>query len=189
MDLQFALQGALLLLLGSLLARGQVNNCPILLESQLGDTTMPISSGLLAEALDFSGGGEGTPTVQLMRYSIVCLAQGTMRDTYRSLSLIAAHTDEGGVVGRTITQLNLQCTGGMWTFGAAAASMPTTGTLDTPLRTDCIDCDNLGTEAEHCLRELLLYRSYLFGKLGACPGSPQQLEGERGMYTEPLTPI
>ncbi len=71
--------------------RGQFDgtNCTTLQESELGDTTAVTSTGLLAEALSLSG--DAGTTVQLLQYNIVCLAQGTARDTYRSLSLIAEY--------------------------------------------------------------------------------------------------
>ena len=139
--------------------RGQFDDCAMLLESGLGNTTTQVRTGLLAEALAASE--VSACGVQLVEFNTVCLAQGTVRDTHRSLSLIASYRDGGGVV-RT-TQLHLQCVGRSWNLRTieTAASIPTTGTLTTPLRTDCFLCDHpaqlggQGSDAEHCLRELL----------------------------------
>ncbi len=159
---QFVKLGAVALLLVLLCpptVRGQGEDCPMLLESELGDTTAVTGTGLLADALSLSG--DAGSIVQLLQFNIVCLAQGTVRDTYRSLSLIAEYRDAGGTVA-TI-QLHLQCVGGTWStrnFGSssAAASTPTNGTLTTTLRTDCFLCLNPsqgGPEgAHHCLGEL-----------------------------------
>ncbi len=135
-------------------------DCPMLQESELGDTNAVTAAGLMAEALSFAT-GEARPTVQLLQYNILCLAQGTGRDTYRSLSLIAEYYRESGDTV-DIKQLHLQCVGGNWStvnFGtrSTAISTPTNSTLTTTLRTDCFLCLNPlqgGPEgAHHCQGE------------------------------------
>ncbi len=150
--------------------RGQGEDCPMLLESELGDTTAVTGTGLLADALSLSG--DAGTIVQLLQFNIVCLAQGTVRDTNRSLSLIAEYRDAGGTVATT--QLHLQCVGGTWStnnFGSSstAASTPTNGTLTTTLRTDCFLCLNPsqgGPEGEHhCRGESVVHYKQLDTRL------------------------
>lgn len=128
----------------------------MLLESELGDTTTPVSTGLLAQALAAERGNPRL-TAQLLEFNIVCLAQGTVRDTYRSLSLIVSYRDGGT---DSTTQLHLQCDSGSWSIftggvSRLAASTPNGGTLSTALKTDCIACLNPlqgapVTQAHHC---------------------------------------
>ena len=162
-----SLQSVLALLVLSLpaIVRGQfddITDCPMLLESEIGDTNAPSNLGLLAEALSFSSGDQGR-SVQLLQVNVVCLVQGTVNGTYRSTSLIATYR-EAGATEDDITQLHLQCVNGGWSTNnlgtsTTAASVPTLGDLTTELRTDCQLCINpiqgggAETPAEHCFRK------------------------------------
>ncbi len=135
--------------------RGQFDgtNCAMLLESELGDTTAPVNTGLLAMALSTA---DITATVQLLQFNTVCQAQGTVRDTYRSLSLIVDYMP--ALPTGSPTQLQLQCVGGMWSIVMPdiAVSVPTPAALTAALRSDCIACFNpleamTVTADEHCL--------------------------------------
>ena len=140
----------------------QFEDCAMLQGSDLGDITIPTTAGLLALALS---GGDQLPSVQLQEFNIVCLAQGTVRDRYRSLSLIASYTRSTTPRTTETTQLHLQCVAGAWStsnFGDidAAASTPTGGTLTTTLRNDCLLCvdqslNGQATMDEHCVCECL----------------------------------
>ena len=151
-----------LLLLRSSPGRGQFDNCPMVEQSEIGDTSAPTGSGLLAEALAFTTSNQA-PTVQLLQVNVVCLAQGSVNGTYRSTSLIATYREAGGIEG--ITQLHLQCIAGVWSTmnfgsGATAASVPTGGSLTTALRTDCFLCSSpsLGgspSAEQHCIGNVL----------------------------------
>ncbi len=154
--LHLALVGSLAVLLLCLPAvRGQFDgtNCAMLLESELGDTMAPVNTGLLAMALSTA---EATATVQLVQFDIVCQAQGTERDTYRSLSLIVEYMP--ALTSGSPTQLQLQCVGGMWSIVMpdVAVSVPTPAASTATLRSDCIACFNplevmTVTADEHCL--------------------------------------
>ena len=138
--------------------QGQFSDCPMLLECELGNTTVPVRTGLLVEALSFAT-GDTSLNVRLVRYNIVCLAQGSVRDRYRSLSLIASYAPAGGM--ETTVQLHLQCIAGAWSVvnlgsSMAAVSNAFTGTLDTVLLTNCFLCITPSLEPkvtadEHCL--------------------------------------
>ena len=143
--------------------QGQFSDCSMLLESELGNTTVPVQAGLLYDALT-SAGGEGPLLVQLVEFNPVCLAQGSVNNTYRSISLIASYIPSDG--SETTTQLHLQCIDGAWStvnFGSSAtsASTPPGGNLTTSVRRDCFLCLNpdIGepvTPVEHCLSEFVI---------------------------------
>lgn len=133
------------------------NDCSMLEPSQLGNTTEVSDSGFVASALGATG--DGTPSVQIVASNTVCLGQGTLRGSYRSISLIVRirrsdNTEEN-------VQLHLQCENGQWStnnFGFIAQSISNNpaGNLSTALRTDCIACvspviaKEVSSE-EHCL--------------------------------------
>ena len=141
-------------------ARGQ-DDCAMLQESQLGDTTGLSGTGLLADALSFQT-GDATLTYQLLEFNTVCLAQGSVSDTYRSTSLIVRFRDSGGT--ESTMQLHYQCVDGAWNTAAngiqssSNAATAAGGTLTTALRTNCFLCldpslapaDVVSTE-EHCI--------------------------------------
>ena len=140
-------------------ARGQ-DDCAMLQESQLGDTTGLSGTGLLADALSLQT-GDATLTYQLLEFNTVCLAQGSVRDTYRSTSLIVRFRDSGGT--ESTMQLHLQCVDGAWNTAAdgisgSNAATAAGGTLTTALRINCFLCLDpslasagvVSTE-EHCI--------------------------------------
>ena len=100
-----------------------------------------------------SGGGPYNATVSSYQYT--CLAQGSTRDTYRRVSIIATFTPNSGVAERR-EHFQLECSSGTW-------RARTNDGFETPppnpmLRTDCFTCvpGNLGADANHCLGELPL---------------------------------
>ena len=119
---------------------GQYSDCSMLQTSELGDDTALSDTGLLADALN--AGGQATLTYQLLESKTVCLAQGTVRDTYRSTSLVVRYRDSLGV--ESTTQLHLQCIDGDWStvnFGSTDNAISTAdGSLTTPVRRDCLVC-------------------------------------------------
>ena len=142
-------------------ASGQFSDCAMLQKSELGDTTALSNTGLLADALAVQT-GDGTVNYQLLEYNTVCLGQGTVRDTYRSISLVVRHLNSGGT--EATQQLDLQCINGNWdidNFEILASSIAAAdGTLTTAVRRDCFACISptlAGTQPfsteEHCLSE------------------------------------
>ena len=100
-----------------------------------------------------SGGGPYNATVSSYQYT--CLAQGSTRDTYRRVSIIATFTPNSGVAERR-EHFQLECSSGTW-------SAVTNDGFGTPpsnpmLRTDCFNCvpDSLGADSNHCLGKLLI---------------------------------
>ena len=98
---------------------------------------------------------EGPFNATVSSYNYTCLAQGSTKDTYRIVSIIATFTPNNRQPSRT-QHFQLVCSSGTW-------SAVTDDRLDTPpsnpmLRTDCFSCvpDNFGGDSNHCLGELLL---------------------------------
>ena len=133
----------ILLVLTVELASAQYDDCAMLQESELGDTTALSNTGLLADALAALT-GDTFLSYQLLEFNTVCLGQGSVRDTYRSISLIVRYVDLGGT--ESMMQLHFQCRSGAWNivadgFGTAANAVTAAGgTLTTALRTDCFLC-------------------------------------------------
>ena len=125
------------------LASAQYDDCAMLQESELGDTTALSSTGLLADALAIQS-GDAPLMYQLLEFNTVCLGQGSVRDTYRTISLIVRFRDSGGT--ESTMQLHFQCGSGAWNipadgFGSSANAVTAAGgTLTTALRTDCFLC-------------------------------------------------
>lgn len=160
---------ALALLLTSPTVGGQFADCLMLQESELGDSTTLTSSGLLADALappdeaEPSSSEQPDLKYQLLRYNTVCLGQGTVQNTYRSMSLVVRYLDS--LDAQYTIQLHLQCVNGTWStanFGSSVDAVTVAdGNLTTPLRRDCLLCvspsanlsqaDLLISAEEHCL--------------------------------------
>ena len=103
----------LLLLLCAVLSltRGQ-DECPEIQESDLGNTTTPGTSGLIAEAL---GEPSQTPNILVLQANIVCLGAGPTRGRYRYASVVASYTctgsvSQGSCTGEiTLSQFDYEC--------------------------------------------------------------------------------
>ena len=97
--------------------------------------------------------GAGSYAPNISSYQYTCLAQGSTRDTYRRLSIIATFTPNSGQPQQT-QHFQLRCSSGTW-------SAVTSDGLETPpsnpmLRRDCFNCvpENLGADSNHCLGKL-----------------------------------
>ena len=125
------------------LASAQYDDCAMLQESELGDTTALSNTGLLADALAVQTGDAST-VYQLLEFNTVCLGQGSVRDTYRSISLIVRYVDLEDT--ESTMQLHFQCRSATWNivadgFGTGANAVTAAGgTLTTALRPDCFLC-------------------------------------------------
>ena len=145
----------LALLLSGSEVNGQYSDCFMLQASELGDNTTLSGTGLLAEALNAAS--QTDLTYQVLDFNTVCLAQGTVRDTYRSTSLVVMYRPSVG--DESTMQLHLQCIAGAWSelnFGSADNAISTAdGSLTTPTRRDCLVCASPAlpitvTTEEHC---------------------------------------
>ena len=131
--------------------------CTELQARDLGSTSALSSTGLLASTIGATAGEASNPNIQILEINTVCLAQGAVRNRYRSSSVVVRYRREN--VGEVIAQVEYQCVNGAWNFGSSPVVNTTnlTATLTTPLRSDCIICISPGlaqtvsvTDTEHC---------------------------------------
>ena len=139
----------LLLLTYSPLLVTTQSNCPIPtvddIERELND--------LLLDA--DSGGVPYNPTVSSYQYT--CLAQGSTKDRYRRVSIIATFTPKSGQPSQT-QHFQLECSSGTWSavtnHGFGTGALPS----NPMLRTDCFTCVPgnfyLGGDSNHCFGKL-----------------------------------
>ena len=122
-----------------------IGQCPL-------PTVADIEGGLadLLQNAD-TGGAPYDPTLSSHQYT--CLAQGSTKDTYRKVSIIAIFTPKNGEPQQT-QHFQLQCSSATW-------SAVTNDGLETPPsnpmeRRDCFTCvpDNLFGDSNHCLGTL-----------------------------------
>ncbi len=127
----------------------------MLQDSQLGNTSLLSTEGLLAETLQMASGEAGHPSFQILETNTVCLGQGTVRDAYRSVSVVVKYRSSGGV--EEIVQVEYQCINGEWGFDTPSLTNNPEGNLTTALRTDCALCiapdqsPGSVSEGEHCM--------------------------------------
>ena len=117
---------------------GQGGDCSPLVGSDLGDFDSLNQTGLISMAL------LSQPAVQLLDYNIVCIAQGTMKDTWRMVSGVASYMLAGGM---DTVQFHFQCEsdGSAWNTTIINSTdfvltSPPNATFDTMNRTDCALC-------------------------------------------------
>lgn len=161
MDLLFAFSmmwTVSLILLSAMNVNGQ--DCPMLQISDLGNTTAPSTAGLLADTIAAQT-GVVDPFIRIIEVNVVCLGQGSVRDTYRTISLVVEYFSETSRNVSTV-QVDYQCvSSGGWGFaGPGALNANPTATLTTVLRRDCVLCidptapvdtPSLATPDEHCV--------------------------------------
>ena len=123
------------------------SNCPI---PTVDDIERELNDLLLHED---SGGRPYNPTV--LSYQYTCLAQGSTKDRYRRVSIIATFTPKSGQLSQT-QHFQLECPSGTW-------SAVTNHGFGTPpsnpmLRTDCFTCvpENLFGDSNHCLGKVTI---------------------------------
>ena len=139
-------------------------NCAVFRGDDLGSLTSFESYGLVLAALTFSRHGiSGVDDVFIVDNNIVCLAQGSTRDTYRMVSAIVRYRINGGSTTFT-QQFHFECSissgTAVWgfrvlgNFDNSVAGTALVGSFTTPLRTDCRICaDTVSgfSAAEHCV--------------------------------------
>ena len=102
-------------------------NCMMVNPSDLGSQDSFSEDGIIAEIVD----GE----VQLVDFNVVCLSSGSLRNTYRSASVLAEYNCRGSCFGGTglrINQFTFEC----GTLNQWVAIMSVDGSLNDSIRTD-----------------------------------------------------
>ena len=106
----------------------------------LPNSTVVVSplAGLLQDS-----GGDGSQTYSptiIGSIQYVCLAQGNMIDTYRTVSVIATYTPNPGVSSRT-SIFQLICSNDVWTADTSGLlADPHSSVINATTRTDCTQC-------------------------------------------------
>ena len=119
---------------------GQGGDCSPLVGGDLGDIDSLNQTGLISAALP------SQPEVQLLDYHIVCVAQGTERNTWRMVSGVAMYMLAGGMETNNTVQFHFQCEndGSAWNTTVINSTefvlTSPNATFDTPMRTDCALC-------------------------------------------------
>ena len=134
--------------------RGQ-SECPEIQESELGSTTTPGTSGLIAEAITLGDSGSA-PDILVLDSQTVCLAAAATRNRYRYASVVVSFNCSGSLPpgsplgisscnGNLTAQFDFECVAGpRWgsalTLGGDNVFNPADGMIRTALRTDCSFC-------------------------------------------------
>ena len=145
-------------LIASVNAQGQ--GCVELQTSDLGSTSSPTDTGLLAIMLAAQSGDVINPTIQILESNNVCLAQASVRDLYRYVSVLVRYLRfSGGMAPVTVTaQVEYECIAGEWGFSRPSVDFNSNATLTSLVRTDCNLCIGPATapasfvltDIEHC---------------------------------------
>lgn len=130
------------------LASGQTN-CPLVELSDLGSNSTYVDTGLLFDALNASKGTASN--VSVLEFNTVCLAQGSRRDMYRSISIVVRYHEVTGT--EYSVQIQYQCTNGRWSADNFNHSGSLISDLTTTLRMDCLQCREAANSSptEHCI--------------------------------------
>ena len=155
-----------LLLTAVRLGRLQISDCPMVQPSDLGGIGAPSTGGLISDAIRAQSQPVDPITVQVFNSTFVCIAQGTLRNTARMVSVLVRYTRTGESTVRT-EQFQWQCINGRWGANVLGSQTflitdPPAATFDTPLRQDCSHCADpaqptgLNTNNfQHCNRKFL----------------------------------
>ena len=128
------------------------------LASGQSSCSLPTVADIERELIDLlltADPGGGPYATNVSSYQYTCLAQGSTRDTYRRVSIIATFTPNNGQSSQT-QHFQLECSSGTWSavtnhgFSAPPNPFPM-------LRRNCFTCipESLG-DASHCLGQLPL---------------------------------
>ena len=144
---------ALVIVLSCTSVRGQ--ECPGIQESELGSTTTPGTSGLIADAITLGDPGSA-PDILVLDSQTVCFAAAATRDQYRYASVVVSFNCSGSLApgnalgistcdGELTVQFDFECVAGpQWqralTLGGDNVFNPADGNLTTSLKTDCSFC-------------------------------------------------
>ena len=156
-------------------ALASCQQCSMVTESDLGNTTTPSTNGLISDAFTVSGDNVPNPLVQLLAYHIVCQVVAPTRGMYRYFSVIANYTANGEFGS---SQFDFGCNQqGEWSSVVAgstdfAITTPPDGDFETTPRIDCGLCISPQQFSRsvldtHCVRKLptvTLCPLFIFGK-------------------------
>ncbi len=147
---------AIFLLILTVFCPTRAQECPQVQASDLGNTSTPSRLGLISEAtLIGDNSGSDSPNVQLLNFTVVCLAVGTTRDRYRFASVVTEYSCSGPVPasssipcndsGTTVysAQFDLECIGSGWSLAQSTLTVNlanTTGSLESSLTRQCSVC-------------------------------------------------
>ena len=123
------------------------------------DCPLPNNTHVLAplKVLLQNSGGDGSqifsPTItESIQY--VCLAQGNMINTYKTVSVIATYTPNPGESSET-SIFQLICSNGVWTADTSGGlEDPHSSVINAPTRTDCAQCRH-GNGHDKCRCKLI----------------------------------
>ena len=122
------------------------------------DCPLPNNTHVLASLTALlQDGGDGrqtySPTI-MGSIQYVCLAQGNMIDTYKTVSVIATYTPNPGESSDTKI-FQLICSNGVWTADTSGGlADPDSSVINAPARNDCAQCrHNWGPD--RCRRKLI----------------------------------
>ena len=132
-----------------------IGDCAELQSGDLGNVTAPSPVGLLADTLRISNeaiGGSGSGDtiindlhVQILESNVVCLSQGSVKNTYSTVSVVIRYTADGI---ESTSQVEYECSrtdsGPVWGVGnpVVVNDSLVAATLTTPMRSDCSRCIN-----------------------------------------------
>ena len=109
--------------------------------SDAQDCPLPNNTEISTAMRDLPSGGDGSqaldPTI-LEPVHYVCLAQGNMINTYRTLSVIATYTSPG--VSATTNIFQLICSNGVWTADTSGQPVSPDPSVRDITRYDCVQC-------------------------------------------------
>ena len=119
----------------------------VLIHLVAADCPLPNSTDALSPltALLQDSGGDGmqtySPTI-IGSIQYVCLAQGNMINTYKTVSVIATYTPNPGESSETRTSIfQLICSNGVWTADNSGRLVdPDSSVINATTRTDCVQC-------------------------------------------------
>lgn len=122
------------------LATAQSRPCPL-------PNKDDIEKGLKDLLLNADASGSYDPTLQSYQYT--CLAQGSIKDTYRRVSIIGTFIPNSGQSQRT-EHFQLECISGIWS--AVTNHGFETPPSDPRERRDCFTCvpENFLGDSNHC---------------------------------------
>ena len=106
------------------------------------DCPLPNNTQIETAMRDLPFGGDGSQALNpniLVPVHYVCLAQGNMINTYRSLSVIATYTPSPGQ--SLVTNIfQLICSSGLWTADTSGQPVNPDPSVVNVTRTDCVQC-------------------------------------------------
>ena len=106
------------------------------------DCPLPNNTQMEIAMRDLPIGGDGSmaldPTI-MGSVHYVCLAQGSMINTYRTLSVIATYTPSPGESSRT-NIFQLICSSGVWTADSTGTPVAPDPSVVNVTRTNCSQC-------------------------------------------------